>query len=199
MQHHAEMAEATLGSERTAFRVAKESLKSDLDQALAAKDAMEACVQQIIDQCQRETNVFKFKKYKDGYKDRKRGSIPPSSRAKAWDVRQIMVPRPWRREPLRMLRLVVLTPSAMVLPSGAPTAEMEASPIIPASGVAPLTTGSPQVLPPSGPRPVMPPKALIVCLHPLEASRKGKVCLRDFFFLIIRSNVIFLTQIHSYI
>ena len=72
MRHHAEMAEATLGSERTAFGVAKESLESDLDQALATKDAMEACVQQIIDQCQRETNVFKFKKYKDGYEDGKR-------------------------------------------------------------------------------------------------------------------------------
>ena len=59
------MAEATLGSERTAFRVAKKSLESDLDQTLTAKDAMEARVQQIINQCQREMKVFKFKKYKD--------------------------------------------------------------------------------------------------------------------------------------
>jgi len=97
-----------------------------------------------------------------------------SSRAKAWDVRQIMVPRPWRREPLQVLHLAVLTPSAMVLPLGAPTAETEASPSIPASGAAPLTTGSPQVLPPPGPRPVMPPKALIACLQPLKLLVKAK-------------------------
>jgi len=62
MSHRAEMAEATLGSERTAFGVAKESFESDLNQTLTAKDAAEACVQQIIDQCQREMKVFKFKK-----------------------------------------------------------------------------------------------------------------------------------------
>ena len=74
--HDAEMVEATLGSERTAFGVAKESLESDLDQALTAKDATKAHIQQIIDQCQREIKVFKFKKYKDRYEDGKRGSIP---------------------------------------------------------------------------------------------------------------------------
>ena len=48
----AEIAKATLGSERTAFMEAKESLKGDLGQALIAKDATEARVKTVILQCQ---------------------------------------------------------------------------------------------------------------------------------------------------
>jgi len=48
----AEIAKATLGSERTAFMEAKESLKGDLGQALTAKDATEAHVKTVILQCQ---------------------------------------------------------------------------------------------------------------------------------------------------
>ena len=45
-----------------------------MDQALTAKDAAEARVRAVIDQCQWEMKVFKFKKYKDRYKDGKRGA-----------------------------------------------------------------------------------------------------------------------------
>ena len=42
--HYTKMAEATLGSERTAFEEAKKFLEGDVDQALTAKDAAKACV-----------------------------------------------------------------------------------------------------------------------------------------------------------
>ena len=49
---------------------AKGSLGGNLDQALTAKDAMEARVR-MIDHCQWEMNVFKFKKYNNRYEDEK--------------------------------------------------------------------------------------------------------------------------------
>ena len=64
------MAEAALESERAAFKEEKMCLEDDLDQALPAKDAVEACIQTVADQCQWEMKVFKFKKYKDRYEDR---------------------------------------------------------------------------------------------------------------------------------
>ena len=70
---HIEVAEATLGSERTTFENAKERFEDDLNQALTAKDAVEARVRVVTDQCQWEMKVFKFKKYKNEYEDGKRG------------------------------------------------------------------------------------------------------------------------------
>ena len=71
VRERADMTEATLGSERIAFGKAKGSLEDDLDQALIAKDTVEAHTKTKTDQCQWEMKVFKFKKYNDGYEDGK--------------------------------------------------------------------------------------------------------------------------------
>ena len=49
-----EVAEATLGSERTTFENVKERFEDDLDQAPTAKDAVEARVRAVTNQCQWE-------------------------------------------------------------------------------------------------------------------------------------------------
>ena len=63
----AEVAEATLESERVAFEE-EECFEDDLDQVQAATDATEARVRTVMDQCQWKM-VFKFKKCKDEYED----------------------------------------------------------------------------------------------------------------------------------
>ena len=56
-----------LGSERAAFEDAKACLKDDLNKALCAQSVAEESVQVVTSKCQREINIFKFEKYKDGY------------------------------------------------------------------------------------------------------------------------------------
>ena len=70
-----------------------------------------------IDQCQRAMKVFKFKKYKDGYENKKvlprgiRWKLEPTSRVKGWEILQVVLPLPLRRIPPRAFRPAVLCPS----------------------------------------------------------------------------------------
>jgi len=56
-----------------------EYLKNDLSQAQIAHDDAEAREQEVIVDCQCMLKVFKFKKYKEGYEDGKRGTPPKYS------------------------------------------------------------------------------------------------------------------------
>jgi len=79
MCQRAEGAEATLRSERDAFEEAMEYLKDDLSRAQTAHDEAEAREEEAKADCQQTLKVFKFKKYKEGYKDGKRGAPPKYS------------------------------------------------------------------------------------------------------------------------
>jgi len=74
MCQRAEEAEATLRSEWDTFEEARDCLKDDLSRALIAQDAVEAQEQVMIDHYLKAVKVFKYKKYKEGYKDGKRGA-----------------------------------------------------------------------------------------------------------------------------
>ena len=71
MRQRAEKAETTLRSERDTFEETKECLGDDLSRALVAQDEAEACKREVVDHCLRAVKIFKFKKYKEGYKDGK--------------------------------------------------------------------------------------------------------------------------------
>ena len=70
-------------SKRDVFEETVEHLKDDLSRAQIAHDKAEAREQEAKVDCQRALKVFKFKKYnkkyKEGYKDEKRGAPPKYS------------------------------------------------------------------------------------------------------------------------
>jgi len=157
-----------LGSERIAFKEAKGSLEDDLDQALIAKDTVEAHTKTKTDQCQWEMKVFKFKKYNDGYEDGKRGAAPrylleveaffesrglrrPAERgASAVEARISLIAPSGNTAPQRWVSHWVLLPRRRELPR-----MLQPAMLLPQRRV------SPRVLPLSGPRLVAPPKARI--------------------------------------
>jgi len=74
MRQRAERAEAILRSEHNAFEEKMECLEDNLSRALIAQDEAKVCERKAIDHCQRAVKIFKFKKYKEGYEDAKRGA-----------------------------------------------------------------------------------------------------------------------------
>jgi len=53
----------------------RECLTNDLNRVLIALEEAEAREQEAIADCRHTLNVFKFKKYREGYEDRKRGGV----------------------------------------------------------------------------------------------------------------------------
>jgi len=62
-----------LRSEKDTFEEVREFLTDDLNQVQIALEKAEAHEQEAIADCQHVLEVFKFKKYKEGYEEANRG------------------------------------------------------------------------------------------------------------------------------
>ena len=58
------------------FRGGEECLPHDLNRVYIALEEAKAREQEAVADCQHALKLFKFKKYKEGYEDKKRG-VPP--------------------------------------------------------------------------------------------------------------------------
>ena len=68
---HAEKVEAFLRSEQDAFEEVRECLADDLNLVHISLEETKTREHEAVAECQHARNVFKFKKYKEGYEDGK--------------------------------------------------------------------------------------------------------------------------------
>jgi len=78
-RQRAESAKATLRSEQNTFEETTKCPNDDLSREHIALDEAESREYEAIADCQYAPKVFKFKKYKEGYKEGKCGASPKYS------------------------------------------------------------------------------------------------------------------------